>query len=66
MLLDEVQKINKYRLTSLALLSGMEDTENIKNKFLIFCKKQDSNLSWNEAWYIFKSYMKVRAKYEKR
>lgn len=45
MLLDEVQKINKYRLTSLALLSGMEDTENIKNKFLIFCKKQDSNLS---------------------
>ncbi len=59
MLIDEVQKLNKGRLTSLALVGGIEP-QNIKNKFLIFCKNQDSNLSWEKAWYMFKSYMKVR------
>lgn len=65
MLEDVVRKLNKNYIFSLAVLSSIANSEEfsnrelIKNDFVFFCRKQDQNMNYEDAWKMYKIYKAI-------
>ena len=65
MLEQKVRKLNKNYIFSLAVLSDVVDPDDfdkrdsLKNDFVFFCRKQDQNISCQEAWQLYKITKKI-------
>lgn len=62
MLEERVRKLDKNYIFSLAVLYGIIDPddfdkrETIKNDFVFFCRKQNQNMEYKDAWRMYKIY----------
>lgn len=62
MLEERVRKLDKNYIFSLAVLSDIIDPddfdkrETIKNDFVFFCRKQNQNMEYEDAWRMYKIY----------